>query len=102
VSKTLTNPKLLVLSGYNTNLSAAGYGYTFFSPEIRDFGLPVGLDEFSGLLTDMEQPITIEPGTNWQYGVSERMLYSKWKTRRHVPIALFANIFPRLESTGRA
>jgi hypothetical protein len=80
MSNTLTNPKLLVLSGYNTNLSATGYGYTFFGPEIRDFGLPERFDEFSGLLTDMEQPITFEPGTNWQCGVSERMLYSTWNT----------------------
>jgi hypothetical protein len=55
-----------------TNLPSAGYGYTFFNPEIRDYGMPEGFDEFSGLLNDIKQPITFEPGTNWQYGVSGR------------------------------
>jgi Beta-lactamase len=68
-----TVPKILVLSNWHTKLFAAGYGYTFFSPEIRDFGLPEGFDEFSGLLTDMKQPITFESGTNRRYGASEHL-----------------------------
>jgi hypothetical protein len=71
VRRILQSPRLLVLSGHNTNFSSAGYGCTFFNPEIREFGMPGGFDELSGLLNDMKQPITFEPGTNWQYGVSE-------------------------------
>ncbi|KUJ12952.1 beta-lactamase/transpeptidase-like protein [Mollisia scopiformis] len=48
----------------------AGFGYTFFNPEIRKFGLPKGLDEFSGDIKDIEHPLLFEPGTKWNYGTS--------------------------------
>ena len=49
----------------------AGFGYTFFNPEIRQFGLPAGIDEFSGRIEDMEGPLLFEPGSKFNYGVSE-------------------------------
>jgi CubicO group peptidase (beta-lactamase class C family) len=52
----------------------AGFGYTFFNPEIRQFGFPAGIDEFSGRIEDMEGPLLFEPGSKFNYGVSERLL----------------------------
>ena len=50
----------------------AGFGYTFFNPEIRQFGYPIGIDEFSGRIEDLyAQPLLFEPGTNINYGVSK-------------------------------
>lgn len=49
----------------------AGFGYSFFNPEIRKFGLPVGIDEFSGRVEDVLSPLLFEPGTKFNYGVSE-------------------------------
>lgn len=48
---------------------AAGFGYSFFNNELRDFGHPAGFDEFSGDLKDILQPLTFQPGEGWQYGV---------------------------------
>jgi hypothetical protein len=48
----------------------AGFGYTFFNPEIRKFGHPVGIDEFSGRIKDMLSPLLFEPGTKFNYGAS--------------------------------
>ncbi|KAK1988136.1 beta-lactamase [Colletotrichum cereale] len=48
----------------------AGFGYTFFSTRLRDWSLPVGVDEFSGSIRDMVQPLLFQPGEGWEYGVS--------------------------------
>lgn len=49
----------------------AGFGYSFFSPEIKSWSRPTGIDEFSGRPSDiLSQPLLFEPGTNWNYGVS--------------------------------
>lgn len=48
----------------------AGFGYTFFNPEIRKFGFPAGIDEFSGRIEDIEHPLLFEPGTKWAYGTN--------------------------------
>jgi len=48
----------------------AGFGYTFFNPEIRKFGLPVGIDEFSGRVEDVFSPLLFEPGTKFNYGTN--------------------------------
>lgn len=48
----------------------AGFGYAFFNEELRDFGYPSGIDEFSGDFFDIDQPVTFQPGEAWQYGVS--------------------------------
>ncbi|KAF1921503.1 beta-lactamase/transpeptidase-like protein [Ampelomyces quisqualis] len=48
----------------------AGFGYTFFNNELRDFSHPVGFDEFSGDIKDILQPLTFQPGEGWQYGVN--------------------------------
>jgi hypothetical protein len=50
--------------------TAAGFGYTFFNKEVRKFGLPGGLDEFSSRIEDIEHPLLFEPGTKFNYGVS--------------------------------
>ncbi|KAF2851457.1 beta-lactamase/transpeptidase-like protein [Plenodomus tracheiphilus IPT5] len=48
----------------------AGFGYTFFNNELRNFSHPVGFDEFSGDFKDILQPLTFQPGEGWQYGVN--------------------------------
>jgi len=48
----------------------AGFGYTFFNPEVRKFGFPSGLDEFSGRIEDIEHPLLFEPGTRFNYGTN--------------------------------
>lgn len=47
----------------------AGFGYTFFNNELRDYSKPIGYDEFSGHLKDIIQPLVHQPGEGWQYGV---------------------------------
>jgi len=53
----------------------AGFGYAFFNPEIRKFGLPAGIDEFSGRIEDVDTPLLFEPGTQWNYGVGKHNCY---------------------------
>lgn len=48
----------------------AGFGYSFFNNELRDFAHPAGFDEFSGDMNDILQPLTFQPGEGWQYGVN--------------------------------
>jgi CubicO group peptidase (beta-lactamase class C family) len=48
----------------------AGFGYSFFNNELRDFAAPAGFDEFSGDFRDILQPLTFQPGEGWQYGVN--------------------------------
>ncbi|TAQ83914.1 hypothetical protein B7494_g7758 [Chlorociboria aeruginascens] len=47
-----------------------GFGYTFFNPEIRKFGMPIGIEEFSGKYEDLLTPVLFEPGSKFNYGVS--------------------------------
>lgn len=50
----------------------AGYGYEFFNPVLRDYGRPIGFDVFAGDVEEIyRMPLVNEPGTDWQYGVSE-------------------------------
>lgn len=49
----------------------AGFGYSFFNERLRDWGYPVGLDEFSGDFEDIKQPLLFQPGERWEYGVSD-------------------------------
>lgn len=48
----------------------AGFGYTFFNNELRDFSHPIGFDEFSGDIKDILQPLVFQPGEGWEYGVN--------------------------------
>jgi hypothetical protein len=48
----------------------AGFGYTFFNERLRDWAFPVGVDEFSGRIEDMNVPLLFQPGDGWEYGVS--------------------------------
>jgi len=48
----------------------AGFGYTFFNPEVRKIGFPAGIDEFSGRIEDIGHPLLFQPGSQWAYGVS--------------------------------
>lgn len=48
----------------------AGFGYSFFNVRLRDWGLPAGIDEFSGRYEDMISPLLFQPGEGWEYGVS--------------------------------
>lgn len=48
----------------------AGFGYTFFNPKLRDWGRPLGFDEFSGDERDvLDAPLVNQPGEKWEYGV---------------------------------
>jgi CubicO group peptidase (beta-lactamase class C family) len=49
----------------------AGFGYTFFNEQLRDWSYPAGVDEFSGDVRDIKQPLVFQPGEGWEYGVSE-------------------------------
>ncbi|KAH7355786.1 beta-lactamase/transpeptidase-like protein [Pyrenochaeta sp. MPI-SDFR-AT-0127] len=48
----------------------AGFGYTFFNNELRDYSHPIGFDEFSGHIKDILQPLVFQPGEGWEYGVN--------------------------------
>ncbi|EFQ34604.1 beta-lactamase [Colletotrichum graminicola M1.001] len=48
----------------------AGFGYTLFNTRLRDWSLPAGVDEFSGSIRDMVQPLLFQPGEGWEYGVN--------------------------------
>ncbi|KAF2088808.1 beta-lactamase family protein [Saccharata proteae CBS 121410] len=49
----------------------AGFGYTFFSEKLRDYGRPMGFDEFSGDARDiMDMPLVNQPGETWEYGTN--------------------------------
>ncbi|KAM4065839.1 beta-lactamase [Hirsutella rhossiliensis] len=47
----------------------AGFGYSFSNENIRDWGYPAGIDEFSGDIEDILQPLLFQPGEGWAYGV---------------------------------
>jgi CubicO group peptidase (beta-lactamase class C family) len=47
----------------------AGFGYTFFNERLKQWSCPVGVDEFSGRIEDMKQPLLFQPGERWEYGV---------------------------------
>jgi len=44
----------------------AGFGYSFFNPEIKS----TGVNEFSGKIEDVNTPLLFEPGTSWNYGTN--------------------------------
>ncbi|KGO68899.1 Beta-lactamase-like protein [Penicillium italicum] len=48
----------------------AGFGYSFFNEGLRQWSYPVGLDEFSGRIEDIKQPLLFQPGEGWEYGVN--------------------------------
>lgn len=48
----------------------AGFGYTTFNERLKNWSYPVGVDEFSGRIEDMMQPLLFQPGEGWEYGVS--------------------------------
>jgi CubicO group peptidase (beta-lactamase class C family) len=49
----------------------AGFGYTFFNNELRDWSYPAGLEELDCSPKEiMSSPLTSQPGEAWQYGVS--------------------------------
>ncbi|KAE8376873.1 beta-lactamase/transpeptidase-like protein [Aspergillus bertholletiae] len=47
----------------------SGFGYTFYNEKLRDYGRPVGYDEFSGYAEDFNQPLVHQPGEAWEYGI---------------------------------
>ncbi|KAF7590861.1 hypothetical protein BBP40_002275 [Aspergillus hancockii] len=47
----------------------SGFGYTFYNEKLRDYGRPVGYDEFSGYADEFNQPLVHQPGEAWEYGV---------------------------------
>lgn len=48
----------------------SGFGYAFSNERLRDWGLPAGIDEFSGSFKDIKVPLLFQPGEGWEYGVS--------------------------------
>lgn len=62
---------IILMSSWLTFLSPAGFGYAFEDFKLRDWARPVGLDDFSGLRTDiLHRPLVNQPGTKFQYGTS--------------------------------
>ena len=52
-------------------IPTAGFGYAFEDLKLRDWSRPVGLDDFSGNVSDvLHRPLINQPGTKFQYGVS--------------------------------
>ena len=47
----------------------AGFGYTFFEPELKRWSERAGIDEFSGTLEGITSPLIAQPGEDWNYGV---------------------------------
>ncbi|KAI4864320.1 beta-lactamase family protein [Hypoxylon rubiginosum] len=48
----------------------SGFGNTFFEETLRDWGLPIGIDEFSGDIRDiLKIPLRFQPGEGWMYGI---------------------------------
>ncbi|OJJ75774.1 hypothetical protein ASPBRDRAFT_191980 [Aspergillus brasiliensis CBS 101740] len=48
----------------------SGFGYAFEDLKLRDWSRPVGLDDFSGNVSDvLHRPLVNQPGTKFQYGV---------------------------------
>ncbi|KAL4923603.1 serine hydrolase domain-containing protein [Aspergillus undulatus] len=47
----------------------AGFGYSFFNDRLRQWSYPAGVDEFSGRMQDVKQPLLFQPGEGWEYGV---------------------------------
>ncbi|KAG0662551.1 hypothetical protein C6P46_003293 [Rhodotorula mucilaginosa] len=48
----------------------AGFGYTFFSPELKRWSERAGIDEFAGTLEGITSPLIAQPGEDWNYGVN--------------------------------
>lgn len=46
----------------------AGFGYTFFHPEVKAWCESKGGDEFDGKWAMLQSPLLAEPGTDWNYG----------------------------------
>ncbi|KAG9384028.1 Beta-lactamase family protein [Pyrenophora tritici-repentis] len=47
----------------------AGFGYSFFNEDLRNYSHPIGFDEFSGHIKEICQPLVFQPGEGWEYGV---------------------------------
>lgn len=48
----------------------AGFGYSCWDANLRDYGLPIGIDELSGRREDYNNPLLFHPGEKFKYGVS--------------------------------
>lgn len=49
----------------------AGFGYAFEDFKLRDWARPTGLDDFSGIRSDVfDRPLVNQPGLKFQYGTS--------------------------------
>ncbi|KAF2224540.1 beta-lactamase/transpeptidase-like protein [Elsinoe ampelina] len=49
----------------------AGFGYSFFNKKLRDFGRPMGIDEFDGDVDSiLNTPLVNQPGSRWEYGTN--------------------------------
>lgn len=52
-------------------LHTAGFGYSFFSPDLRDYEEKTGLPPIIACArAALNAPLTFEPGEKWQYGIS--------------------------------
>ncbi|KAI1662591.1 beta-lactamase family protein [Daldinia decipiens] len=48
----------------------SGFSYSFFNETLRDWSLPIGIDEFSGDIKDiLKIPLRFQPGEKWEYGI---------------------------------
>ncbi|MCF4164249.1 beta-lactamase family protein [Zavarzinia compransoris] len=52
-------------------LHTAGFGYSFFCPNLRDYEEKTGLPPIIACArASLDAPLTFEPGEKWQYGIS--------------------------------
>jgi CubicO group peptidase (beta-lactamase class C family) len=65
-----TEPKKKGITLRQLLTHTAGFGYSFFNERLRDWSFPAGIDEFSGDVEDIKQPLLFQPGEGWEYGVS--------------------------------
>jgi len=53
----------------------AGFAYSFFNQEVRDWSMPTGIEELDPNTEEMmNSPLVFQPGEGWQYGVSHYYL----------------------------
>jgi CubicO group peptidase (beta-lactamase class C family) len=55
----------------------AGFTYSFFNREVRDWSMPVGIEELDCDAKEMmSSPLVFQPGERWEYGVGRPLSFS--------------------------
>jgi len=64
----------------------SGFGYTFFNDRLKQWSYPVGVDEFSGRVEDINLPLLFQPGEGWEYGVFQFSIPPPLSLYRSIPL----------------